>query len=191
MTGVRDNKTKPRVELLPPFAMLEIAKGFSAGERKYSACNWMLGGPDLTHMKIVGSLVRHLLHWIMGQEIDEDSKQYWPGGVSHLALVGCNAMMLLELTHLPTGTDDRPCKLSVEQMQVQPKALCVSQTSPEHGTPAWKIDKPVVLLSSEPPPHVIPVAGSDVLFTCTCCDETFLTSPTAMEMHRACTGWST
>jgi len=97
MEGVKHDYGKPRMDLLPPEALMEIAKVFAHGADKYADNNWRLG---MKHSRIVAALMRHLMLYQIGFETDES-------GLPHLAHMACNALMLLTLHLTGEGEDDR------------------------------------------------------------------------------------
>ena len=98
MTAVKYDQAKPRMELLSPVAMEQIAKVLTFGAGKYTENNWR-GGFKWT--RLVGSTLRHLLAWLGGEDNDAES------GLSHLAHAGCCIMFLLEHEAHNLGEDDR------------------------------------------------------------------------------------
>lgn len=100
--SVRDTrKGKGRFDLIPPLAMMRIAKHFEAGADKYGDRNWEKGQPL---SRFYDSGRRHLERYWAG-EADED----------HLAAAVWNfmAMMHFEELHdndytVPGGVMDRP-----------------------------------------------------------------------------------
>lgn len=83
---------KPRVDLLPPRALMVVAKTLTdtAGERDKDGPGYLnASGADITEYK--AALGRHWLQYMMGIGPDDRS------GVSHLAHVIANAAILLEL----------------------------------------------------------------------------------------------
>lgn len=92
---------KNRLELLPPFALEEIAKGFTFGAKKYDAFNYV-SGDGLAYSRIYGALLRHLSAWYRGEELDPES------GLPHLTHAGCCLMMLMETIQAHPDNDDRP-----------------------------------------------------------------------------------
>jgi len=97
--AVKFDQMKPRFDLVPPGPMLEVAKLFALGTKKYADRNWEKGMP---WGKVYGALLRHAHKFWLGFECDEESN------LSHLAAVAWCALVLMEygVTH-PT-LDDRP-----------------------------------------------------------------------------------
>lgn len=102
--GLRDDKNKLGIHMLPVFALEEVAKVFDYGKNKYSrdgydaTDNWRKG---LSWRSTVGSLLRHSFSFLRGQDRDEES------GLYHMAHVGANALFLLQFLITNGGTDDR------------------------------------------------------------------------------------
>ena len=82
----RFNYGKIPLHLLEPVVLLEIGKVLGMGAKKYGDNNWKTGLPFRT---TAGSLLRHLLAWMDGENNDQES------GHNHLAHVICNALFLL------------------------------------------------------------------------------------------------
>ena len=76
---------KPRVELVPPEAILAIARAYTMGAPKYGRDNWK---QCEDWSRIYGALQRHLLAWSSGELADKES------GLSHLDHAICNLAML-------------------------------------------------------------------------------------------------
>lgn len=89
---------KPRLELLPGDALLEVSKVLAFGARKYGDRNWEQG---MSWGRVVGALLRHLFAWFGGEDKDPET------GLNHTAHVACNALFLLAYVLRNTGTDDR------------------------------------------------------------------------------------
>lgn len=99
--AVKADSEKPRMHLVPPKALLEIAKVLTFGAKKYADYNYRLGdGLDWT--RVSNALDRHHKAWLSGADNDPET------GISHLAHVGACVMMLLDLQQRGIGKDDRP-----------------------------------------------------------------------------------
>jgi len=105
--SVRDTREgKGRFDLLPPYAMEELAKVFERGVY-YGERNWELGQPLSA---FTDSAVRHIFKWMRGEE-DED----------HLAAAAWNVMCALDTRcrirtgRLPSSLEDLPVQ-NVENM---------------------------------------------------------------------------
>lgn len=85
--GIKYDDGKIRYDLVPVRAMEDWAKVISLGARKYGENNWQkLKNP---RSRYYAALMRHLVSWWRGEEIDPES------GLPHLAHVMCNASFLM------------------------------------------------------------------------------------------------
>jgi hypothetical protein len=96
--GVKFDQGKPRTDLLPFDALLDVAAVLDYGAKKYAARNWEKG---MGWGRLVAASMRHLWAWCGGQDRDEES------GHHHLAHFACCSLMLLALVRRNVGTDDR------------------------------------------------------------------------------------
>lgn len=109
--GLKYDGQKLRVDLIDPWALEAIAKGLTYGAEKYGENNWLEG---IQFSRVYGALLRHLIAWYLGEEMDEES------GNHHFDHAGCMWMMLNRYAkdkryeHL----DDRPFKEVVEYVEV-------------------------------------------------------------------------
>lgn len=99
--GARKNSGKPELSMV-----LEARAALIGGSRvlmfgcdKYARCNWLQG---MKHTPLVDSLMRHLVAWQAGEDLDEDS------GLPHVDHVLVNALFLSEMYHTRPDLDDRP-----------------------------------------------------------------------------------
>ncbi len=97
----KNDDGKPRVELIPPLALLEIGKVLEFGAKKYGANNWRNG---MHWSRLHGAALRHLLAWFGGEHKDAESD------LSHLAHAACCILFLMECEAQQIGHDDRPHK---------------------------------------------------------------------------------
>ena len=100
--GVKYDKKKIRMDLVPYDAVNEIAKVLTFGAEKYSERNWENG---MDWSRAFGALQRHLTIWYHGQDKDKETS------LSHLASAGCCLFFLIAWELRQVGVDDRP-KLS-------------------------------------------------------------------------------
>ncbi|MCL2639827.1 MAG: DUF5664 domain-containing protein [Phycisphaerales bacterium] len=91
---------KGRMDLLPFFALMELAKIYEAGAKKYGNCNWRLGIPL---SRFADSALRHLFKYMLGMRDEPHDAQ---------ALWNIAGMMetrrLIEMGALPKELDDLP-----------------------------------------------------------------------------------
>ena len=100
--GLRLDEGKPRVDLIPPEAMMELGKLYAAGAKKYADRNWERGMP---WSQCLGPLMRHLFKWMAGERLDPET------GLSHMTHVAWNAIALVTYELRKIGTDDvRPAE---------------------------------------------------------------------------------
>ena len=84
----KNDQGKPRMSLLPPRAMLAVGEVLTHGAGLYGADNWRrVDDPS----RYLDALMRHHYARMSGRKTDQDS------GLSHLAHLAANALMLLEL----------------------------------------------------------------------------------------------
>ena len=96
--GVKYDQAKPRLDLIPPGPLFELAKVYAFGAEKYTPYNWRKG---MKWSRIYGALLRHLMAWWDGEDVDLET------GMSHLIHAGWNAITLLCYESERLGTDDR------------------------------------------------------------------------------------
>ncbi len=97
----KNDDGKPRVELIPPLALMEIGRVLEFGAKKYGANNWRNG---MDWSRFHGAALRHLLAWFGGESKDAESD------LSHLAHAACCLLFLMECEAKQIGCDDRPYK---------------------------------------------------------------------------------
>ena len=104
LEGIHLDAGKPRMDLLPGDALLEVAKAMSPGigfpEGHYPARNWEKG---LFWGDLFGSLQRHSWVWFQGKDLNDS-------GLPHLAHAAACILMLLASVMREIGEDDRPGK---------------------------------------------------------------------------------
>lgn len=88
-TGVKYDVEKPRMDLIPPLGLIEVAKVLGYGAKKYSADNWRQ--VDGKEWRYFGAAQRHLWQYHSGQVFDSETN------INHLAHAICSLMFLLEL----------------------------------------------------------------------------------------------
>lgn len=104
--AVKDNRSKPRVDLVPSPALVEIGKVMAKGAEKYKPHNWRLG---LGWSDTIGSALRHIYAFNNGEDLDPET------GLSHIAHASCQLMFLLTYVVEGTGTDDRFSSMNKEE----------------------------------------------------------------------------
>jgi len=96
--GKKHDDGKPRMELLSPIALEEIAKVLTFGAKKYGDHNWRQG---IKWTRILGALLRHVYAFLRGENEDSET------GLSHMAHVGCCVLFLLDYEVNKREFDDR------------------------------------------------------------------------------------
>lgn len=96
--GRKDDGDKPPMELLSNQALIEIAKVFGHGAKKYGKYNYKSG---IHYSRIIGAAYRHLGAFNSGEDLDKES------GISHIAHLGCCVVMLLDYIADHPELDDR------------------------------------------------------------------------------------
>ena len=97
-SGRKDDQAKPRMDLLPPTALREIASVLTVGAERYGAYNWAQG---MDWSRLIGAAYRHLAAFQAGENNDPDSQ------FSHAAHLACCAIFLLTYQQTGIGKDDR------------------------------------------------------------------------------------
>jgi hypothetical protein len=102
-TGLHLDEGKSQVDGIDPQFMLAVGEILEYGAKKYAKYNWTRG---IHYTRIYGSLVRHMLRWYAGEDIDPES------GKPHLWHAACNLMFLISYTGQDKYAefDDRPFK---------------------------------------------------------------------------------
>lgn len=100
---VKNDAGKPRMSLLPPWALESVARVLTFGAEKYRAHNWRLVDE---RSRYADATLRHVNEYLKGRDIDPDS------GLRHLAHAACSVLFLLECEILGLGADDRDPTLS-------------------------------------------------------------------------------
>lgn len=96
--GQKLNVGKVRLELLPPEAIIEVAKVLTFGAEKYAPNNWRKG---LSWDFTIGSILRHTTALMRGEDVDPET------GLTHAAHLACQALFLTQFMATGTGEDDR------------------------------------------------------------------------------------
>lgn len=88
MKGVKYDGEKPRMYLLPPKALTEVAKVLTFGASKYDENNWKK--LDNLQNRYTGATLRHIFAHMDGEELDPET------GLDHLAHALCCLLFKLE-----------------------------------------------------------------------------------------------
>ena len=98
MSGVKNDKGKAPLHMIPEVSLIGMAEAFAYGAIKYERFNYRKG---LSYTRLTDSLRRHTLAYLAGEDIDEDS------GLHHTKLILANAAMLEWMRVKRPEMDDR------------------------------------------------------------------------------------
>lgn len=96
--GVKKDKDKPRMDMLPPVGLVKIAEVMSYGANKYGDFNFRLG---MRYGRLLAAALRHITAYMGGEDNDKES------GLSHIAHAGACMAMLCQLIADHPELDDR------------------------------------------------------------------------------------
>jgi len=96
--GTKFDQDKLRFDLLPVLPLMEVAKVYTIGAKKYEDRNWEKG---ISWGRIFGALLRHAFKWWAGERDDKEDGQH------HLASVVWCALSLMEYERTHVDLDDR------------------------------------------------------------------------------------
>lgn len=89
MDGIKYDGEKPKMHLLPPKAITEVAKVLTFGAQKYDEENWRK--LDNLQARYSSGALRHIFAHLDGESLDPES------GLSHLAHAICCLVFKLEI----------------------------------------------------------------------------------------------
>lgn len=96
--GIKDDKSKPDLSLIPKEALFGMAEAFTFGAKKYNKHNYRKG---LEYSALVAATMRHLALWADGETYDKES------GLSHISHCLSNLAMLKWMEENMPEMDDR------------------------------------------------------------------------------------
>lgn len=144
--GKRYNEGKPRMDLLPWDALLELAQHFGLSTKKYPSRNWEKG---IKWNEGVGaSLARHLAAWSSGEDVDPASEH----GAYHDVAILWNAAVMVAYRLRGIGIDDRPKLNSVTNDVPRHSA---ERDSGYSVTPVTASDQPTSTISASDLPYMV------------------------------------
>jgi len=97
-SGIKFDGEKERFDLIPAQPLIELAKIYTYGAKKYEDNNWRKG---VAWGRIFGALMRHLWAFWRGEDLDQES------GLPHLAHAAWGCFTLLEYMNTQKTLDDR------------------------------------------------------------------------------------
>jgi hypothetical protein len=121
ITGGQKGTKPERFELLPWWALEEVARVYAFGAQKYQDHNWLKG---YRWSLSIGALLRHTAKFFSGETHDPES------GLHHLAHAVFHCLTLITYGQFGLGTDDRPQPGVVQGAQV---AKPMGQLEPWRG----------------------------------------------------------
>lgn len=107
MEGKKYDGEKPRMYLLPPKALTEVAKVLTFGANKYDENNWKK--LDNLQNRYTGAALRHIFAHMDGEELDPET------GLDHLAHALCCLLFKLEAKLNETSKEERPREFERQQ----------------------------------------------------------------------------
>jgi len=84
--GRKYDDGKARFDLLPPDAIWEVVRVYTAGAGKYGDRNWEKG---IRYGRVFAAICRHAFSWWRGERADQET------GIHHLAHAAWNCLALL------------------------------------------------------------------------------------------------
>lgn len=96
--GVKYDQDKPRLDLIPNEALVELGKVLEYGCKKYSAGNWAKG---IHYSRLIAATLRHVSAYNGGEDTDKES------GLSHISHALCNLAFLCHHIANKPDLDDR------------------------------------------------------------------------------------
>jgi hypothetical protein len=98
MAGLKFDKNKAKISLIPREAIEEEAKALAFGAEKYGKYNYREG---IAYSRLIDSALRHILALADGEDIDQES------GCNHAANARANLGMLIFMMSKKPEMDDR------------------------------------------------------------------------------------
>lgn len=89
--GLKFDSDKPRMDLLPPRAIVDVAKVLTFGAKKYAPGNWK--HVENAEERYMAAALRHLMAHQAGELTDPES------GLSHLSHATTCLLFIQELSH--------------------------------------------------------------------------------------------
>ena len=97
---IKDDSSKPPMDLIPPRALADVARCMQYGATKYGQYNYV-SGEGFKYTRLIAAILRHINQFQCGEDVADDT------GISHIAHAASGCLMLLETIKLNKGTDDR------------------------------------------------------------------------------------
>ena len=110
-TGGQKGIKTERFDLIPVWALEEIARVFGWGAGKYEDDNWRRG---YSWRLSFGAMMRHAWAFWRGEVQDQES------GLHHLSHVAWHCLVMMTFWHESLGTDDRHIEKDIPSCKVTP-----------------------------------------------------------------------
>lgn len=104
------NEGRLPLHLVPPASIAYEAVALKRGALKYGPYNWRIKGQEPLMLVYLDSAIRHLLAFLDGEDIDQES------GCHHLGAAKANLGILIDSIELGTVVDNRPPKGAVSRL---------------------------------------------------------------------------
>lgn len=98
MSGIKHDKNKPKLHLIPKESLEMMAQALEYGCKKYGKRNYEKG---IEYTRLVDAALRHLYQWIHKKDCDEES------GLNHIGHALSNLAMLAYMIENRPDMDDR------------------------------------------------------------------------------------
>lgn len=98
MGGIKFDKDKAPMSLLPSDALEEIARVLDVGAKKYGKGNWAKG---LKIQRLLDAAMRHISSFNKGIDVDDETQTL------HVANAACNLMFVIWMMKNRPDQDDR------------------------------------------------------------------------------------
>lgn len=96
--GTKFDAGKPRMDLLDPYAIEQLAQVLTFGAEKYAPHNWRKG---ISFSRLIAAALRHIMAFQRGEDNDPET------GLPHCAHAMCCMMFIVALMKYKPEMDDR------------------------------------------------------------------------------------
>ena len=84
MNGIKHDNGKPRMSLVPPQAIFDIAAVFTDGAIEYGDFNWRDG---IVYSRLYSAALRHLLAFWQGEDVDESGHDTLSHAITNIIML--------------------------------------------------------------------------------------------------------
>lgn len=99
MSAIKHDEYKPRIDLIPPEFITDLADVYTVGAQIYGDRNWEKG---MAYGRVYAAAMRHMLAFWSGEDTDGET------GLPHLLQAAWGMATLHHYMVYRVGTDDRP-----------------------------------------------------------------------------------